>query len=192
MSEIKYLDRDEIIELSRVAEGMDRLILNLLLDTGMRVGELVATKVEDVNFDYGFIRLSAKRTKTKKFRTVRVSAPLIQKLKEYIKPGQVYLFPGYSNGHISVSTVQKRIAALAERVGIQQIEKRNKLNRRRVTPHTMRHTHIVNSLLAGISLPSVQKQVGHARLSSTEIYTNYAPTLVKAEYDAKFNLALVL
>jgi len=48
-----------------------------------------------------------------------------------------------------------------------------------VTPHILRHSHVVNAHMAGVPVPMIQKQVGHKRLSTTEIYTTVAPALVK-------------
>ena len=46
-------------------------------------------------------------------------------------------------------------------------------------PHILRHSHVVNALMAGVPVPMIQKQVGHKRLSTTEIYATVAPALVK-------------
>jgi len=56
------------------------------------------------------------------------------------------------------------IDRLAEEAGIQEYSRRQKLSRRKVTPHILRHSHVVNALMAGVPVPMIQKQVGHERL----------------------------
>ena len=97
--------------------------------------------------------------------------------------GQVWLFPGRSSGHLCTKTVLRTIDRLAEVVGIQEVSPRQKLSRKKVTPHILRHSHVVNALMAGVPVPMIQKQVGHKRLSTTEIYATVAPALVKEAYD---------
>ena len=56
---------------------------------------------------------------------------------------------------------------------------------RKVTPLIPRHSHVVSALMSGVPLPMVQKQVGHKRLSTTEIYATVAPALVKESYEMR-------
>jgi integrase len=65
MDSIKYLDTMGISSLFSVAKGRDRLVLLCLYDLGCRVGELVTTRVSDIDFHNGFIRIQSTRTKTR-------------------------------------------------------------------------------------------------------------------------------
>jgi integrase len=60
---------------------------------------------------------------------------------------------------------------------------RQKLSRKKVKPHILRHSHVVNALMADVPVPMIQKQVRHKRLSTTEIYATVALALVKEAYD---------
>jgi hypothetical protein len=82
--------------------------------------------------------------------------------------------PGRSSGHLSTKTVLRTIDRLAEEAGIQEVSRRQKLSWKKVTPHILRHSHVVNALMAGVPVPMIQKQVGHKRLSTTEIYATVA------------------
>jgi integrase len=168
-----------------VASGRDHLILLCLYDLGCRVGELVTTRVSDIDFHNGFVRIQSSRTKTRHFRAARVGQTTLQAIKESIQPGQEWLFPGRSSGHLSTKTLLRTIDRLAEEAGIQEVSRRQKLFRKKVTPHILRHSHVVNALMAGVPVPMIQKQVGHKRLSTTEIYASVAPALVKEAYDGK-------
>ncbi|MCX6680898.1 MAG: tyrosine-type recombinase/integrase [Methanothrix sp.] len=97
----------------------------------------------------------------------------------------MWLFPGQSTGHLSTKTVLRTIDRLAEVAGIQQVSRRQKLSRRKVTPHILMHSHVVNAVMAGVPVPMIQI-VGwrHKRLFRTEIYATVARwPLVKEAYD---------
>ena len=87
-----------------VAKGRDRLILLCLYDLGCRVGELVTTRVSDLDSQNGFIRIQSSRTKTGHFRAARASQATMEAIREGIQLGQEWLFPGRSNGHLSTKT----------------------------------------------------------------------------------------
>lgn len=182
MDTIHYLSLWEWEALLEQASGRDRLIILLLYDSGMRVGELVTTKVEDIDFEHCFIRIQSSRTKTKSFRTCRICQHTLQAVKEYVQPGQEWLFHGRCSGHLSKRTIQLTLDRLAQAAGIQQIGPRKKLMRRRITPHSLRHSHIVSALMTGVPLPLIQQQVGHKCLSSTQVYATVAPVLVQEAY----------
>lgn len=185
MDSIRYLDTMGIEALFSVAHGRDSLILLCLYDLGCRVGELVTTRVSDIDFHNGFIRIQSSRTKTRHFRAARVSQATLQAIQESLQPGQEWLFPGRCNGHLSTKTVLRAVDRLAEKAGIQEVSPRKKLSRRKVTPHILRHSHVVGALMAGVPVPMIQKQVGHKRLSTTEIYATVAPALVKEAYEMR-------
>ena len=183
MDSIKYLDTIGIDSLLSVAKDRDRLILLCLYDLGCRVGELVTTRISDIDFHNGFIRIQGSRTKPRHFRDARVSQDTLRAIRASLQPGQEWLFPGRSSGHLSTTPVLRTIDRLAEAAGIQDVSPRQKLSRKKVTPHILRHSHVVNALMAGVTVPMIQKQVGHKRLSTTEIYATVAPALVKEAYD---------
>ncbi len=91
--------------------------------------------------------------------------PLEQAIEEW-------LFPGRSSGHLCTKTAFR--TAWQKRPGVLEAMRRQKLSRRKVTPHILRHSHVVNALMAGVPVPMIQKQLGHKRLSTTEIYATVA------------------
>jgi site-specific recombinase XerD len=102
-----------------------------------------------------------------------------------LQPRQEWLFPGRSNGHLSTKTALRTIDRLAMAAGIQEVSPRKKLSCRKVTPHILRHSHVVSALNSGVPLPMVQKQVEHKRLSTKEIYATVPPALVKEAYEMR-------
>jgi integrase/recombinase XerD len=179
MDNLKYLSRPELTALLRVAEGEDRLIVLVLYDAGMRVGELVTTRISDIDFKNGWISIQSYRSKTKAFRAARVCQEVLEVIKSSVEPGQVWLLPGRSNGHLCKRTVQYRIGTLAKEAGIQASLKNG---RHKVTPHSFRHSHIVDALTEGIPVNVVQQQVGHKSLASTQAYSKVAPVFIRDVY----------
>lgn len=186
---IKYLNSHEIDTLIGAAEtDRDYLILWLLFDSGMRVNELVTTTVADVDLSQRFIRIQASRSKTKRARSPRISDYTQELLKTYIEehglPKDGWLFPGQKSGqHLSTKTVRRIVDRAAEKAGLQVIEPRNKVNRRKIGPHTLRHSHAVAALTEGVPLHDLQRQLGHSKLATTEIYTRVAPVHTRDAYD---------
>ena len=84
---------------------------------------------------------------------------------------------------VRVAPVGRLEGRPAEEAGIQEVSPRQKLSRKKVTPQILNHSHVVNALMAGVPVPMIQKQVGHKRLSTTEIYAMVAPAVVKEAYD---------
>ena len=157
MDSIKYLDTVGISSLFSVSKDRDRLVLLCLYDLGCRVGELVTTRVSDIDFHNGFIRIQSSRTKTRHFRASRVCQTTLQAIQESLQPGQEWLFPGRSSGHLSTKTVLRTVDRLAEEAGIQEVSRRQKPSRWKVTLHILRHSHVVNSLMAGVPVPMIQE-----------------------------------
>jgi integrase len=117
MDSIKYLDSMGISSLFSVAKGRDRLALLCLYDLGCRVGEPVTTRVSDIDFHNGFVRIKSSRTKTRHFQASRVCQTTLQAIRESLQPGQEWLLPGRSSGHLSTKTVLRTIDRLAEEAG---------------------------------------------------------------------------
>jgi hypothetical protein len=95
-------------------------------------------------------------SKTCHSQAARVSQGTLHAIRESIQPGQVWLFPVRSSGHLCTKTVLRTIDRLAEEAGIQEVSRRQKLSRRKVTPHILRHSHVANALMAGVPVPMIQ------------------------------------
>jgi len=154
----------------------DRLILALLFGTGARVGELVRTKLGDVDLDKGLIHLEADRTKTHQYRSVLVPPSLVPAIRTWLDTGpdgSEWLFPGRKSGrHITERRVRQIVAQAAQDAGIQRVYARDKNGRALnvVSPHTLRHSHAVAALDAGVPLNDIQDQLGHTNLATTSVY----------------------
>jgi len=176
-SSIKYLEKGEWNRLKEVIDDTrDRLMIKLLYSTGCRVGEFTKIKIEDMDFENGYIRIPAEHTKTKVGRTVIVSSKeLLSELKGWIKDQRKgpedYLFHSRKDVKMTPRRVQQLVAMYAAKAGI------------KCHPHTLRHSHIVHAYQDGVPTPSIQAQVGHKHLATTEIYSKLAPKQVKEAYE---------
>jgi len=175
---IKYLKNEEWSRLIEVIDNYrDKLIVKLLYSTGMRVGELSKLKLKDIDFTERFIHIPAENTKTKTARTVVVDKETLSELRAYLK-----IAPPL-NRRRTGRIKRGKIFNLSVRRIEQLIKKYSKIANIAATPHTLRHTHIVHSLLNHIPITAIQKQVGHKRLATTQIYSDLAPEQVREAYE---------
>jgi integrase/recombinase XerD len=147
----------------------DRAMLELLYATGLRVSELIRLSFNDVNLDVGYLRT---RGKGDKERIVPMGGAAIRALKEYLgEPRRVpagkteggqTLFLGRGGRGITRQGFWKLLRRYAAAAGI----------RKRITPHTLRHSFATHLLEGGADLRSVQSMLGHADIATTQIYTH--------------------
>jgi integrase/recombinase XerD len=143
----------------------------LLADTGMRIGEALALRLEDVDLGEGRILVHASKTRT--VRMVPISRLMQRHLRWYLRRGapSSWLFPGW-HGHLSQSVARHAFGRLMSRLGI------------RCTPHWLRHTYITLSLINRAPTRVVQLVTGIKQLSTLERYARMTDGQVKAVHDA--------
>ena len=155
----------------------DHAMLELLYATGIRVSELIGLDVGDVNLAGGFIRC---RSKTRE-RIIPLYRTAIKALRDYITdirpriisgPDEQALFVNMNGGRMSRQGFWKIIKYYQERAGIEKD----------ITPHTLRHSFAVHLLENGADLRSIQEMLGHADISSTQIYTHVIKHQLKDVY----------
>lgn len=165
---VEFLEANDIIELIKMPnigsfKGLrDRLILELLFSTGLRVSELAHLNVGDINLERDEIPV---RGKGGKVRVVFLSDSAHQILEAYIKliGGTEELILNKLGGdRLTVRSIERIVAKYAKAAGITK----------RVSPHTLRHTFATDLLINGADLRSVQSLLGHANVSTTQIYTH--------------------
>jgi integrase/recombinase XerD len=145
----------------------DRAFLELLYGAGLRVSELVALDVDDVDLEEGSVRALGKGGKE---RDVPVGRFAVGALRAYLRDGRPSLssarsrsalFVNQRGGRLTRQGVAKLLAAAARRAGI----------RRRVSPHTLRHSFATHLLEGGADVRVVQELLGHASVATTQVYT---------------------
>lgn len=158
----------------------DRTILELMYATGLRISELVNLKLSDMHLTMGFIQTMGKGEKE---RIIPLGEFANQWLEYYLDGARVYLqdqspetseyvFLNSRGKSLSRQGVWKKVKQLALEAGIDQ----------NVTPHTLRHSFATHLLENGADLRMVQELLGHADISTTQIYTHITKTRLKQVY----------
>lgn len=156
----------------------DHAMLEILYATGIRVSELVSLDVEHVNLDMGFLRCTGKGSKE---RVIPIGSLAIQSCREYLKSGRNRLLRDPAEVGLFLNHHGRRLT----RQGFWKILK--KYSRQAhitadITPHTLRHSFATHLLENGADLRSVQEMLGHADISTTQIYTHVTRGRLKEVY----------
>ncbi len=154
----------------------DFVMFELLYSSGLRVSELIFLKLEDINFEAGFLRVLGKGSKE---RIVPVNMRSIERIKKYInqqrleilkKKRSPYLFITNRGKPMTRQRFWQTIKKLGRKLGIE------------ISPHTMRHSFATHMLEGGADLRSLQKMLGHSDISTTQIYTKITTDRLKQVY----------
>lgn len=152
----------------------DKAMLELLYATGLRVSELVSLKVGDVNLDVGYLMAFGKGSKE---RVVPIGESAQAWLKNFISDGRHRLYKRQSE-YLFINRSGKRLS----RQGFWKIIKTYAMKANMavsITPHTLRHSFATHLLERGADLRSVQMMLGHADISTTQIYTHVTTERLK-------------
>lgn len=178
---INYLGIEEIFNIPNIKtkEGQrEKVILEVLYGSGVRVSELVNIKIKDIDFDNKNILIFGKGSKE---RVVSFGEPALDSINLFIKEGRKeylenndseYLIVGKNESMLTTRRIEQIINDLIKRTSI-------KMN---ITPHMFRHTFATHLLDQGADLVAVQELLGHESLSSTEIYTHISNEHLREVY----------
>ncbi len=183
----RYLSVDEVFALLRAASDdtpyglRDRAILELLYGSGIRLGELVALNVDDV--DLGRQELWIREGKGGEERIALFGEAAALALDTYLKRGRPHLV---SSKHASPALFLNRYGRRLSRVSVTKIvheyAKRAGI-RKNVTPHMLRHSFATHLMEGGADVRVVQELLGHKSPQTTQIYTHVSQQHLKAIYD---------
>ena len=169
-----FLDQPECTDLKGYR---DRAMLELLYATGIRVSELIDLNVGDLNLPGGVLHCESKG----KARVIPLYPAAIRALTEYLNtvrpqliddPGEEALFVNMSGERMSRQGFWKLIKYYQEKAGIHKD----------ITPHTLRHSFAAHLLENGADLHSIQEMLGHADISSTQVYSKLVNQELKSVY----------
>ena len=156
----------------------DRAMLELLYATGIRVSELISLDITDVNIPAGFIRCRSKE----KERIIPLYPKAVKALQEYVEfirpqmiasPDELSLFVNISGERMSRQGFWKLIKTYQQKAHIEKT----------ITPHTLRHSFAAHLLENGADLKSIQEMLGHADISSTQMYSHLVNKQLKDVYN---------
>lgn len=169
-----FLEQPQCVD----AKGVrDHAMLELLYATGIRVSELISLDMEDLNLAAGFVRCRSKGRE----RIIPMYHTAVKALQDYVRnirpqiiadSEEKALFVNMNGERMSRQGFWKIIKYYQEKAGIQKD----------ITPHTLRHSFAVHLLENGADLRSIQEMLGHADISSTQIYTHVVKNQLKDVY----------
>jgi len=146
----------------------DHALLELLYASGMRVTELVSLDIDDVDLESGAVRVHGKKTLSKE-RVIRIDEPALDATTTYLNKARIQLmrdpsvralFLNHRGQRLTRQGLWLIIKHYVDEVGISGD----------VTPHTLRHSFAAHKLSQGKSLQDIQKLLGHANISTTQVY----------------------
>jgi len=161
---------------SNAKTSQDALMIRLLLESGIRISELVSIRIEDVDMDS--IKIHGKGSVE---RIVYISDDLAQRLKNYIQNrySYEYLFQNVYKGYgqkMTIGTARLRIQKCFLEEGIS------------MHPHQLRHTFAINLLQNGCDIVTIQKLLGHTDIQTTMVYLRVTNDYLKNEYKKYTNM----
>ncbi|MFC1955215.1 site-specific tyrosine recombinase/integron integrase [Chloroflexota bacterium] len=166
----------EAPDLSRPEGQRDRALLELLYASGIRVSELVSLDCNQVNLNTNEIRVWGKGSKE---RVVLMGEPAARALRHYLQQGRLVLLGEKRSNALFLNRYGERIPSRR----VQKIlEKYARTIDKKVHPHMLRHTFATHLLDGGADLRVVQELLGHAQLTSTQIYTHVTKSQARKIY----------
>jgi integrase/recombinase XerD len=178
------LTRDEVAKLLEQPVGTaptalrDRALLEVMYACGLRASEAITLEVSDLDFESGVLRARGKGSKE---RLVPVGSAAARALAAYLKRGrpqlagdrlQACLFLNRRGGGLTRQGLYKIVQRHARSAGLEQ----------RMSPHTLRHTFATHLLAGGCDLRSLQEMLGHADITTTQLYTHLSAERLRDVY----------
>ncbi len=161
----------------RETQGIrDRAVLEALYATGMRVSEAVNLKKDNVNLDVGFLRCIGKGNKE---RIVPLGKKAITSISKYLNEARPKLLKGKESDLLFLNRFGKSISRQSLWKMIKMYARQARI-KKPIRPHILRHSFATHLLERGADLRSVQEMLGHANISTTQIYTHVSGERLKA------------
>ena len=154
----------------------DSAMLELMYASGLRVSEVISSKVNDLNFEAGFLRVFGKGSKE---RVVPMNRRASEKIKRYMQELRPSLLKGRQSPFLFLTN---RGMPMTRQRFWQALKSLGNLAGLNITPHTIRHSFATHLLDGGADLRSVQKMLGHSDISTTQIYTKVSADRIRKVY----------
>ena len=176
---IEEVDNLLDINLKSPFDYRNKAMLELMYSSGLRVSELINLKLSDIDLDNNYVRCFGKGNKE---RIVPIGEVAIEYLKIYINEYRDSMKKGYYTENIFLNNHGKNITRQGFFLIIKQIAKEKDIDKN-ITPHMLRHSFATHLLNNGADLRTIQEMLGHANLSTTQIYTNVSTDILKENYE---------
>lgn len=159
------LSKEEIIDIIQCTKNLKhRAVIALIYSSGLRISEMINLELMDLDFDRSQIRIrNAKGRKDRVVVMAEIVKPLINNYINTYRPTR-FVIEGRAGERYSDSSVRAFLKASCKAAGI----------KKRVTPHTLRHSYATHMMEQGVDLRHIQELLGHAKPETTMIYTHVA------------------
>ena len=177
----RSLGPDEVTQLLTVQGNSplaqrDGAMIELLYATGLRVSEIVTLKVSQVNLEAGYLTVVGKGSKE---RAVPIGSVARQRLLDYLQTARPALLKGRLSAYLFVNRAGRHLSRQGFALRVRQAVRRASIGGK-VSPHTLRHAFATHLVERGADLRAVQTMLGHADISTTQIYTHVARDRLRA------------
>lgn len=175
----KAMEIDDIFRLLDTMKKdtwMDRrnfAMFETLYSTGMRIGELHMLNIQDIDFNAGLIRILGKGNKTRIIPVGKSALDAIQTYRADLKKNYSAVFLNKNFGRLGRRSIRRIMDQVVLECGLGL----------KISPHTLRHTFATHMLDSGADLRGIQEILGHASLSTTQVYTHVSMDRLMAVYD---------
>lgn len=157
----------------------DKAMLEIIYATGIRVSEMISLNIQDVELDLGYIKCLGKGSKE---RIIPLGSVAARYIREYLSRSRVKLTKGKTEHQALFVNVQgKRLTRQGFWKIIKKYAREGRIDKH-ITPHTLRHSFATHLLENGADLRAVQEMLGHADISTTQIYTHLTKLRLKEVY----------
>lgn len=182
------LSEDEVTRLMAASSGgepralRDRALLELFYSSGLRVSELAALTLQQIDLQQGFLRVFGKGSKE---RVVPVGGKACDALATYLASGRPHLVRSHTGSQFFLNHRGRALSRVALWMIVKAHAKRAGITKN-VKPHSLRHSFATHLLTGGADLRAIQEMLGHASISTTQIYTAVEPQRL-LDHHAKFH-----
>ncbi len=170
---------EEPAKLSSPEAKRDKAMLELLYAGGMRVSELVSMNTSDLNLGAGFARCFGKGSKE---RIIPIHRGAVEALEEYLTGARPSILHNKEDEALFLNRRGERLTRQGFWLILKDYAKAAGI-KSKVTPHTLRHSFATHMLSGGADLRAVQELLGHANISSTQVYTHLTSEHVRQAYE---------
>ncbi len=177
-SEVQAL-LEEPAKLSTPEAKRDKAMLELLYAGGMRVSELVSMNLADLNLESGFVRCFGKGAKE---RIIQIHEKAVRAIKEYLAEARLHLLGNKEEEALFLNRRGERLTRQGFWLILKTYAKAAGI-KAGISPHTLRHSFATHMLSGGADLRAVQELLGHANITSTQIYTHLTSEHMRRDYE---------
>ncbi|MFC2047270.1 site-specific tyrosine recombinase XerD [Chloroflexota bacterium] len=178
ISQVRRLLEQPVVQTKPEAKR-DTAILQLLYASGMRVSELVSLNLDDVDIRGGYVRCFGKGRKE---RIIPIAPRAASTVEEYMKEAHPRLAHGKNEQALFLNARGERLTRQGLWQILKEYAKAAELDAD-ITPHTLRHSFATHMLSGGADLRAVQELLGHANISTTQVYTHLTTEHIRHTYD---------